>query len=99
MLTRMSTMNYRLARCKYFVGNFDSCGSVNLQMYLTPLTYLYPCIHVRWGIYDIDDSCTGAKFLADSKQVDRKKLCIDGGSAGGYTTLAVLTFRDIFASG
>merc|ERR550534_1222179 len=32
-------------------------------------------------------------------QVDAEKLLIDGGSAGGYTTLACLTFRDIFKAG
>jgi dipeptidyl aminopeptidase/acylaminoacyl peptidase len=27
------------------------------------------------------------------------RLCIDGGSAGGYTTLAALTFRQVFKAG
>jgi len=31
--------------------------------------------------------------------VDPNALCIDGGSAGGYTTLAALTFRDTFKVG
>ncbi|OWF45705.1 uncharacterized protein LOC110456701 [Mizuhopecten yessoensis] len=53
----------------------------------------------NWGIYDMDDCCHGAQFLADSKKVDQNKLCIDGGSAGGYTTLACLTFRDTFKAG
>ncbi|MBI3732331.1 MAG: prolyl oligopeptidase family serine peptidase, partial [Chloroflexi bacterium] len=30
---------------------------------------------------------------------DSRRLAIDGGSAGGYTTLAVLTFRDLFNAG
>jgi len=52
-----------------------------------------------WGIYDIDDCCSGATYLADKGLVDRNKLCIDGGSAGGYTTLAVLAFKDVFKAG
>ncbi|KAH3853802.1 hypothetical protein DPMN_096337 [Dreissena polymorpha] len=53
----------------------------------------------NWGVLDLDDSCTGATFLADTGKVDGEKLCIDGGSAGGYTTLAALAFRDVFKSG
>ena len=30
---------------------------------------------------------------------DPKRLAIDGGSAGGYTTLGALTFRDVFTAG
>jgi dipeptidyl aminopeptidase/acylaminoacyl peptidase len=31
--------------------------------------------------------------------VDGKRLAIRGGSAGGYTTLCTLTFRDVFTAG
>ena len=31
--------------------------------------------------------------------VDGKRLAISGGSAGGYTTLCALTFRDVFTAG
>jgi dipeptidyl aminopeptidase/acylaminoacyl peptidase len=41
----------------------------------------------------------GAKYLVDRGLVDGDRLCIDGGSAGGYTTLAALTFRDVFKAG
>ena len=34
-----------------------------------------------------------AQHLASKGAVDAKRLCIDGGSAGGYTTLACLAFR------
>lgn len=54
----------------------------------------------RWGVYDIEDACAGALYLAEElKLVDRNKLIIDGGSAGGYTTLASLTFQDVFTCG
>jgi len=52
-----------------------------------------------WGIVDVDDCCNGAKFLAASGEVDVNRLMIDGGSAGGYTTLCALVFRDAFKAG
>jgi len=53
----------------------------------------------RWGIVDTDDSIAAARFLADRGDVDGERLAITGGSAGGYTTLYALTFRDAFATG
>lgn len=53
----------------------------------------------QWGIVDVDDCANAAKYLADAGKVDREKLAIAGGSAGGYTTLAALTFRDVFKAG
>lgn len=53
----------------------------------------------RWGLYDIEDCCNGARHLVEMGKVDNDRLCIDGGSAGGYTTLACLTFRDVFKAG
>ena len=41
----------------------------------------------------MDDCCNAAKHLAAQGLVDPARLCIDGGSAGGYTTLACLAFR------
>ncbi len=53
----------------------------------------------QWGVVDLDDSVNGARYCITQGWVDGKRLCIDGGSAGGYTTLAVLTFRDVFRAG
>ncbi|HEY9896768.1 MAG TPA: S9 family peptidase [Candidatus Sericytochromatia bacterium] len=53
----------------------------------------------QWGIVDVDDCANGAKYLADAGRVDGDRLVIDGGSAGGYTTLAALTFRKVFKAG
>jgi len=52
-----------------------------------------------WGVVDIDDVCNGAKYLVDEGLADGDRLCIDGGSAGGYTTLGALAFRDVFRAG
>ena len=53
----------------------------------------------NWGIVDVDDCANGAKFLADKGLVDGDRLAISGGSAGGYTVLCALTFRDDFKAG
>jgi dipeptidyl aminopeptidase/acylaminoacyl peptidase len=52
-----------------------------------------------WGIVDVDDCVAAARHLADQGEVDPDRLAIRGGSAGGFTTLAALTFHDVFAAG
>jgi dipeptidyl aminopeptidase/acylaminoacyl peptidase len=56
-------------------------------------------LHLSWGVVDVDDCVEGAKFLAARGLVDGTRCVISGGSAGGYTTLAALTFRDFFEGG
>jgi dienelactone hydrolase len=56
-------------------------------------------LRLNWGIVDVDDCVNGAKFLAQRGLVDLGRVVISGGSAGGYTTLAALTFRDFFRGG
>jgi dipeptidyl aminopeptidase/acylaminoacyl peptidase len=53
----------------------------------------------QWGIVDVDDCVNGARYLVERGLVDGKRLIIAGSSAGGYTTLAALTFRDAFQAG
>ena len=53
----------------------------------------------RWGIVDVDDCVNGARHLVAGGEVDGNRLAIRGGSAGGYTTLCALTFRDAFKAG
>ncbi len=52
-----------------------------------------------WGIVDVDDCVNGARSLVGRGLVDPARMAIRGGSAGGYTTLAALTFRDAFQAG
>ena len=52
-----------------------------------------------WGITDVDDCVNAARFLAARGDADPERLAIDGASAGGYTTLAALTFHDVFRAG
>ncbi|XVE94834.1 hypothetical protein REPUB_Repub02eG0044000 [Reevesia pubescens] len=53
----------------------------------------------HWGIVDVDDCCSCARFLVENGKADVERLCITGGSAGGYTTLAALAFKDTFKAG
>ncbi len=52
-----------------------------------------------WGIVDVHDAVNAVRYLAEKGNADRDKLIIRGGSAGGYTTLACLTFSDAFRCG
>ncbi|CAN0922225.1 Dipeptidyl aminopeptidase BIII [Linum grandiflorum] len=54
---------------------------------------------LKWGIVDVNDCCSCANFLVASGLVDVNRLCITGGSAGGYTTLAALAFKNTFKAG
>jgi dipeptidyl aminopeptidase/acylaminoacyl peptidase len=53
----------------------------------------------NWGVVDVDDCVGAARYLVDRGDVDPDRLAIEGGSSGGYTTLAALAFRDTFAAG
>ncbi len=53
----------------------------------------------QWGVVDVDDCVNAARHLVTLGWVDPDHLAIDGGSAGGYTTLCALTFHDVFKAG
>jgi len=53
----------------------------------------------KWGIVDVNDCANGARYLVSQGKADGKRLMITGGSAGGYTTLCALTFRNVFKAG
>ena len=54
----------------------------------------------HWGIVDVDDNINAARYLVEQGRADPRRLIIRGGSAGGYTTLAALTFHpEVFRAG
>ena len=53
----------------------------------------------NWGVVDLDDCVNAAKFCVATGRANPEGLLIHGWSAGGYTTLCALTFRDVFAAG
>ena len=52
-----------------------------------------------WGIADVEDCEAAARWLVAEGRVDPDRLCIRGGSAGGFTTLAALATSDTFSAG
>ena len=53
----------------------------------------------NWGIVDVDDCIAGVQYLVAQGWADGDRLAMTGSSAGGYTTLAALTFRNVFKAG
>ncbi len=54
----------------------------------------------QWGVVDVADCVNAARHLASAGRVDADRLIIRGRSAGGYTTLAALTFHpEVFKAG
>jgi dipeptidyl aminopeptidase/acylaminoacyl peptidase len=56
-------------------------------------------LHERWGVVDVEDCAHAALFAAGEGLADPARLLASGGSAGGYTTLCLLTFRSELAAG
>jgi dipeptidyl aminopeptidase/acylaminoacyl peptidase len=53
----------------------------------------------RWGVVDVSDCISAARYLVGKDEADPGRLIITGGSAGGYTTVCALTWHDDFAAG
>ncbi|HVQ15740.1 MAG TPA: prolyl oligopeptidase family serine peptidase [Vicinamibacterales bacterium] len=54
----------------------------------------------QWGVLDVQDMIAAAQYLVATGKADAHRLMIRGGSAGGYTTLAALTFHPgVFKAG
>jgi dipeptidyl aminopeptidase/acylaminoacyl peptidase len=56
-------------------------------------------LNKQWGIVDVNDCSKAALYVAEQGWVDKERLAIRGGSAGGFTTLASLAFTDVFKAG
>jgi len=48
----------------------------------------------RWGIADVEDCFAAPRSLAERDQVDPPRMCIRGGSAGGFATRRALARQD-----
>jgi dipeptidyl aminopeptidase/acylaminoacyl peptidase len=53
----------------------------------------------QWGVVDVADVVAATRFVCEQGLADPERTAIRGGSAGGFTTLAALTFRDVFRAG
>ncbi|KAJ6620460.1 alpha beta-hydrolase [Mycena sp. CBHHK59/15] len=53
----------------------------------------------NWGVSDVHDCVQTVLQLSSAGLIDRERVVIRGGSAGGYTTLVALSQSDVFAAG
>ncbi|MBL6750266.1 MAG: S9 family peptidase [Nevskia sp.] len=53
----------------------------------------------QWGVVDVEDAINVARHLVQRGLADEQRLAIRGGSAGGFTALAALTFHRYFKAG
>ena len=56
-------------------------------------------LKTRWGVADVEDCDFGVRYLIERGLVDKNRVAIRGGSAGGYTVLAGLAHTDTFKAG
>ncbi len=56
-------------------------------------------LHLKWGDVDVEDACAVVSHLAAQGLIDPSQAFIRGGSAGGYTTLCALAFKNVFRAG
>ncbi|KAG0326002.1 Dipeptidyl aminopeptidase [Dissophora globulifera] len=91
-----SNLNWNI---NYFTSRGFGCVAVNYGGSTGYGREFRNRLRTQWGIVDVDDCSNAAKYLVERGDVDKNKLAIVGGSAGGYTTLACLAFRDVFKAG
>ncbi len=53
----------------------------------------------HWGVRDVEDLCAGAEHLVKEGKADPERLITRGSSAGGYSVLSALTFKNTFKAG
>ncbi|CAK6690295.1 prolyl oligopeptidase family serine peptidase [Synechococcus sp. CBW1107] len=53
----------------------------------------------QWGVVDVADCAAAALALVAAGRAAPQRIAIEGGSAGGFTTLAALCFTTVFRAG
>ena len=53
----------------------------------------------EWGVVDVNDCIAAVEVLIREGRVDPRRIAIEGGSAGGFTTLACLCRSTLFKAG
>ncbi|MGC6482459.1 MAG: alpha/beta hydrolase family protein [Synechococcus sp.] len=56
-------------------------------------------LQTGWGVVDVEDCAAAARALIASGHAHPDQIAMEGGSAGGFTTLACLCFTDVFKAG
>jgi len=53
----------------------------------------------NWGVLDVEDCEAGVRYLVSEGLVDKARVAIRGGSAGGFTVLTALALTKAFKAG
>ncbi|MFZ9570236.1 MAG: S9 family peptidase, partial [Vulcanococcus sp.] len=53
----------------------------------------------QWGVVDVADCSAAALAVVQRGWARADRIAIEGGSAGGFTTLAALCFTEVFSAG
>ncbi len=56
-------------------------------------------LYGQWGVVDLEDVMAAVRYLITLGRIDKNKVVIHGGSAGGYSVMAALSQCDLFAAG
>lgn len=56
-------------------------------------------LYERWGVADVEDLCSGARYMVERGLAHPNQLIVRGSSAGGYSVLCALAFHDVFDAG
>ena len=53
----------------------------------------------QWGVVDVADCAAAARTLVAAGRADPERIAMEGGSAAGFTVLALLCFSDVLRAG
>lgn len=56
-------------------------------------------LNYQWGLTDVQDLSLAAEYAVAQGWANSQQLIVKGSSAGGYSVLAALAFRDTFSAG
>ncbi|UPG84580.1 S9 family peptidase [Luteibacter aegosomatis] len=87
------------ARIQFWAGQGFAVADVNYRGSTGYGRAYRDALHEAWGVVDVDDACAVVPWLAAQGLVDPARAFIRGSSAGGYTVLCALAFRDVFRGG
>jgi poly(3-hydroxybutyrate) depolymerase len=88
------------SRIQYFTSRGFAVADVNYSGSSGFGTLYRRRLNSNWGVADVEDCAQAALHLAEQGLADRKRIAISGGSAGGYTTLACLCWKNnVFSAG
>ncbi|GAA0903099.1 S9 family peptidase [Rothia nasimurium] len=87
------------ARIQFWTGHGFAVADINYRGSTGYGRAYRDALRGAWGVADVEDACALVPWLAAQGLIDPLAAFIRGGSAGGYTALCALAFRDVFRGG